>query len=79
MNEPRKYHTKWNTTGKDKCHMRSLIWGINTNDNKRTYTTKTDSSILKPNLYLPKEKHGGRDKLAGWEWLIHTTKYKIDG
>ena len=44
----------------------------------RTYKTETDSKISKPNLGLPKGKYGGRDKLGGWDWHIHTAIYKID-
>ena len=34
------------------------------------------TQILKQNLWLPKEKHGGRDKLEGWNLYLYTTIYK---
>ena len=45
---------------------------------KRTYRTKTDSKVLKPNLWLPKGKCGREDKLGGWEGHTQTTTYVID-
>ena len=34
---------------------------------KMNELTKADSHISKPNLWLPKGKHGGRDTLGGWD------------
>ena len=58
--------------------MISLTCGILKNvKNKLIYKTKTDSQTQKTNLWLPKEKGRGRDKLGCWDKHIHTTIYKI--
>ena len=40
--------------------------------------TETDPQISKTNLRLPKEKHGGEDKLGAWDGHAHTTIYNIE-
>ena len=35
--------------------------------NELIYKTETDSQISKTNLWLPKGKGGGRDKLGAWD------------
>ena len=39
---------------------------------------ETDSQTSKPNLWSPKGKGWGRDKLGVWDSHIHTIRYKID-
>ena len=44
MHGPRDYHTMWNKSDKDKCHMISLICGIWKNDtNELIYKIEIDS------------------------------------
>ena len=45
--------------------------------NELIYKTVIDSQISKSNLWLPKGKHEGEDKLRVWNYHIHTTIYKI--
>ena len=67
---------------KDKYHIISFTGRIK----EKTTTTiqqnylqnRNRLTTLKTNLWLPKWKHGGRDKLEGWDQQIHTTIYKID-
>ena len=55
-------------TEKDKYHMISLRCGMERNDtNKLIYETGTDSQTLKTNLWLPRGKGEGRDKLGVWD------------
>ena len=42
------------------------------------YKTETDSQTLKTNLWLPKGKHWGRNKVGVWDSHIHITIYKIN-
>ena len=53
--------------------MISLICGILKSDTKEfIYKTETDSQTLKTNLWLPKGKGGGRDKLEEFGINIYT-------
>ena len=45
---------------------------------KLIYKTEIDPQTQKTNLWLPKGKARGRDKLGVWGKQIHTTIYKID-
>ena len=55
-------------TEKDKYRMISLICGIlKKKTNELIYKTETDSQTQKTNLWLPKGKGGGKDKLGGWD------------
>ena len=46
----------------------TYMWNLIKNDiNELFYKTETDSQILKSNLWLPKGKHGGSDKLGDWD------------
>ena len=57
-----------NQTEKDKYHMMSLIHGIEKDDtNELMYKTERNSQTSKTNLWLPKEKGWGRDKLGVWD------------
>ena len=48
--------------------MISLLYGILKSDtNELIYKTETDSQTSKTNLWLPKGKGGGRDKLGVWD------------
>ena len=40
------------------------MWELKDDTNELIYKTETDSQTLKTNVWLPKEKHGGRDKLG---------------
>ena len=42
------------------------------------YKTEIDPQTQKTNLWLPKGKGEGRDKLGVWDEQIHTTLYKTD-
>ena len=42
------------------------------------YKMETDSQTQKTNLWLPKGKGGGRDKLRVWDQKIQTTVYKVN-
>ena len=46
--------------------------------NELIYKTEIDPQTQKTNLWLPKGKGGGRDKLGVWDEQIHTTLYKVD-
>ena len=49
----------------------------NKNDAKELIQkTEQASKNLKPNFWLPKGKHWGKNTLGGWDWHIHTTIYK---
>ena len=68
MDEPRDYHINWSKSEKEKYHMISLLYGILKSDtNELIYKTETDSQTSKTNLWLPKGKGGGRDKLGVWD------------
>ena len=62
MDGSRDYHTKQSNPDKDKS-MISLIWGI-WKINELIYKTK-QTQRQKVNLWLPKRKGEGRDKLGG--------------
>ena len=49
--------------------MISLMWNLilKNDTNEIIYRTETALQILKTNLWLPKGKHGGRDKLGAWD------------
>ena len=34
---------------------------------------KTEAQMYGTNLWLPRGKEGGRDKLGDWDWQIHMT------
>ena len=53
------------------------MWSLKYDTNKPIYKTETDSQTLKTNLWLPKGKGWGRDKLRVCDLHIHTTIYKI--
>ena len=54
-------------TDKDK-DMLSLTCGVLKNDtNELIYKTEIDSQTQKANLWLPKGKSGGRNKLGVWD------------
>ena len=46
--------------------------------NELIYKIETDLEISKTNLWLPKGKRRGRDKLGAWDEHTHNTTYKID-
>ena len=48
------------------------------NINELIYKTETDSQTQKANLWLPKGKGMGRDKLEVQDQQIQTTIYEID-
>ena len=52
------------------------MWNLKYDTNPLIYKTETDSQ--KTNLWLPKGKREGWDKLGVWDSEIHTTVYKID-
>ena len=53
---------------KHEYHMMSLTCGILQNDTSELiYKTEIDSQTEKTNLWLPKGKGGGRDKLGVWD------------
>ena len=54
------------------------MWNLKYDTNELIYKTETDSQTQKTNLWLPKGKGGGRDKLEVWDQQIQTTIYKID-
>ena len=57
MDGPRDYTLSELSQRKTKSQMRSLNLGSNRSDTKELiYKTEIDSKILKPNLWLPKEK-----------------------
>ena len=40
--------------------------------------TKQSLTVIKTNLWLPKQNVKGRDKSGAWDEHTHTTIYKID-
>ena len=46
--------------------------------NELIYKTETDSQTKKTNLWLPKEKGGGRNKSGAWDEHAYTTIYRMD-
>ena len=45
----------------------TYMWNLKNDTNELIYKTETDSQTQKTNLWLPKGKSGGRDKLGGWD------------
>ena len=45
---------------------------------KNLYKTKIEPQIQKTNLWLPKGKEGGKDRLGVLDLHTHTTTYKIE-
>ena len=43
------------------------MWNLKTNTDELTYITEIDSQIKKANLWLPKWKEKGMDKLGVWD------------
>ena len=46
--------------------------------NELTYKTEIGSQTQKTNLWLPKGKVGGRDKLGVWGQQMQTVMYRMD-
>ena len=46
--------------------------------NELLYKTERDLQTQKTNLWLPKEKEVGKNKLGVWNQQMQTTIYKID-
>ena len=80
MNESRDYHT--NLSGKERQTPYDITYMQNLKKKKDTnepiYKTEIYSQTQKTNLWLPKGKGVGRDKLGIWYQQILTTVYKID-
>ena len=59
-------HIKWSQSEKDKYHVIiTYMWKLKKDTNESIY--KTDLQTSKTNLWLPKGKVGGRDKLRVWD------------
>ena len=43
------------------------MWNLKYDTNELIYKTETDPQTQKTNLWLPKGKAGGGDKLGGWD------------
>ena len=56
----------------------SYMWNLKYDTNELIYETETDSETQKTNLWLPKGKGDGRDKLGVWDQQIYTVVNKID-
>ena len=69
MGGPRDYHTKWSKSDRERqtSYDTTYVWNLKNDTNfcKLIYKTETDSQ--KTNLWLPKGKGRGRDKLGGWD------------
>ena len=55
------------------------MWNFKNDTNELIYKTETDSQTLKINLWLPKEKGGGRNRWGVWEWQRHIFVYGMGG
>ena len=50
----------------------------NKNDTKLlTHKIETDSKISNQKYGNQRRNTGGKDKMGGWDWSAHITKYKI--
>ena len=70
MDRPRDYHIKQSKSERERQipYDITYIWNLIKNDtNGLIYKTETDSQISKSNLWLPKGKCGGNDKLGDWD------------
>ena len=56
------------------------MWNLKYDTNESIYKTEIDSDTENKLMVTKGEGGwgGGRDKLGGWEYHIHTTMYKID-
>ena len=54
------------------------MWNVKNDTDELIYKTERDSQTQKTNLWLPKGKGKGRDKLGVWDQQIQATIYKID-
>ena len=45
----------------------TYMWNLQSGTSEFTYKTETDSQTQKTNLWLPKGKGAGRDKLEVWD------------
>ena len=82
MDGPRKYHTKWSKSDRERPKILRDHQYVESNKNdtkKFVHKTETDSKISKTSLWLPKGNAEGRDKLGGRDWHIHTTIYTENG
>ena len=62
------YRTEWSKPGKERqIYDSTYMWNLKTNTDDLTYITEIDSQIKKANLWLPKWKEKGRDKLGVWD------------
>ena len=66
-----------NEVGERQIYDSTYMWNLKNDTDELTYKTETDSQTQKTNLWLPKEKRVGRDKLGVWDQRIHTTICKI--
>ena len=55
-----------NEVGERQIYDSTYMWNLKNDTDELTYKTETDSQTQKTNLWLPKGKVGGRDKLGGW-------------
>ena len=58
MDGPRDYHTKLSQRKTNMIYYHLSVESNKNDKNKLIYKIETDSKILKPNLWLPKGKHG---------------------
>ena len=54
-------------TQKNKYHDITYMYNLKDDTNELIYETETDSRTSKTNLWLPKGKGGGQDKLGVWD------------
>ena len=45
----------------------TYMWNLKNDTNELIYKRETDSQTQKTNIWLPKGRGGGRDKLGGWD------------
>ena len=65
MDRPRDYHTKWSKSHRERqmSYDITYMWILKNDTNELIYKTETVSQTSKTNLWLPKWKCGGKDKL----------------
>ena len=69
MDGPRDYYTKWSKSNRERQILYDITYMCNLkkDTNELIYRREANSQTSKTNLWLPKGKEVGRDKLGVWD------------
>ena len=76
MDGPRDCHTEWSKSERERQVSCDIDYMGNLKKGYK-WTYLQNRNRVTENLWLPRMKGRGRDKLGDWDWHIHTI-YKID-